>query len=63
MKEKTMYYADGITKVTDPFYMCVCPDGHKMWSCVYERTCPECGRKLFLCIPADQYKKETASND
>ena len=60
---KEQYYQDGVTKVTDPFYMCVCPDGHKMWCCTYLKKCPECGKKLSICIPANLYKKETASKN
>lgn len=49
------YYSDGVTRITDPFYTCICPEGHKVWEVMYTNTCSVCGRKLVLCMPADQY--------
>ncbi len=63
MTEK--YYSDGVTRITDPFYTCLCPSGHKQWEITYRKSCSVCGQKLVLCIPSDRYaaakKKETAS--
>lgn len=57
------YYSDGVTRITDPFYLCICPGGHKEWSCIYVKKCRFCGRKLTKCIPADQYKKRSSQGD
>ena len=44
MDRKPMYYNDGITKITDPFWTIHCPDcGHAGWSLTYMKCCPECG--------------------
>ncbi len=37
-------YADGITKVTDPFWVNACRGCGKVWmSCICTGRCPECG--------------------
>lgn len=37
-------YGDGITKISDPFWLNICPGcGHMFWSCSYVPECPECG--------------------
>lgn len=49
------YYSDGVTRITDPFYTCVCQSGHKTWEITKKDVCSECGKKLVICIPANQY--------
>lgn len=61
---KDEYYNDGVTRVTDPFYLCICPAGHGYWSCTYEKKCFECGKRLLKCVPANEHsraKKEAAT--
>lgn len=52
------YYTDGVTKISDSFYVCVCPKGHRYWSCIYVRKCALCKAKLNRCVPANK-KEET----
>lgn len=41
---KAVYYRDGITKITDPFYKCVCRRcRHFFWATLIDSPCPECG--------------------
>lgn len=54
--ERRKYYSDGVTKRTDPFYVCSCPNGHQYWSVTYQRTCNICKEKIE-CVPAN-IKKE-----
>ena len=54
------YYNDGVTRITDPFYTCVCPSGHKQWEITRKTTCSACGRELLLCMPSDQYARYVA---
>ena len=56
-------YKDGVTRISDPFYACICPAGHSAWSCTYIRKCRICGKRLTQCIPADQYKKRSSQGD
>lgn len=55
---KEQFYSDGVTRITDPFYTCLCPAGHKQWEITRKTTCSVCGRKLLLCMPSDQYVAE-----
>lgn len=57
------YYGDGITRITDPFWLCICPEGHTAWSCTYVKKCYFCGKKLEKCIQADQYKKRNSQRN
>ena len=44
--DRQMFYSDGITKVTDPFWCIVCAEcGHKFLSCTCFAKCPNCGCK------------------
>ncbi|MDY3908283.1 MAG: hypothetical protein SOZ48_00890 [Eubacterium sp.] len=52
------YYTDGVTEITDGFYICKCQNGHQYWSCTYEKKCSRCDAKLLGCIPANK-KEET----
>lgn len=64
MKDKEGFYQDGVTRITDPFYICICPEGHRVWNCIYTKQCPVCGSRLEKCIPANKYrdtKKEAVS--
>ncbi|MDE5588211.1 MAG: hypothetical protein K2J60_03600 [Acetatifactor sp.] len=62
---KEGFYEDGVTRITDSFYTCICPDGHKHWEITYRKVCSDCGKKLVLCMPSDRYaqqiKKEAVS--
>lgn len=53
------YYADGVTKITDPFYICICLKGHKYWSITQVKTCDLCGSVLSSCKQPGK-KRETA---
>lgn len=59
MKENR--YNDHVTRVTDPFYACRCPEGHAYWSVTYTRRCRKCGRKLESCLPAGTKKAASAN--
>lgn len=42
--QENMYYPDGITKITDPFWVNTCREcGEIYWSCDCICTCPVCG--------------------
>jgi hypothetical protein len=41
--ERNPFYADGITKVTDPFWRVICICGHEFLSCISNGKCPKCG--------------------
>lgn len=32
------YYTDGVTKRTDPLYICSCSCGKCYWSCTYQNS-------------------------
>lgn len=37
-------YGDGITKISDPFWLNACAEcGHMFWSCSHASGCPKCG--------------------
>lgn len=57
------YYTDGVTKRTDPLYICSCSCGKCYWSCTYQKQCSECGRDLISCEPAASKKKNGQIND
>ncbi len=39
-----IYYPDGITKIVDPFYKCVCRKcRHFFWAVTNACVCPKCG--------------------
>ena len=41
---RELYYIDGITKVTDPFWKSVCRKcGHTYLACLSTTECPQCG--------------------
>lgn len=43
-QQRYTFYADGITKITDPFWKNTCRKcGHVFWSCVCNSECPACG--------------------
>ncbi len=53
--EKNKYYADGITRVTDPFWKVKCAKcGHTYLSCIAISNCPTCG-----CPDGDRFLGET----
>lgn len=52
------YYEDGVTRVTDPFYICICEEGHKAYSTVYIKRCALCNADLCVCVPANKYKSK-----
>lgn len=42
-------YSDGVTYVTDAFWMNVCQDcGHKYLSCICDGNCPACGSEKIV---------------
>ncbi len=55
--QRPIYYQDGITKVTDPFYVVRCSCGHAGWSCTYKTECSKCGSKTIQCFTANEEKK------
>lgn len=55
--DRQEFYQDGVTRVTDPFYICVCEQGHKAYSPIYMKKCAFCGAVLRQCVPADKYNK------
>lgn len=54
------YYPGSDTKITDPFYLFYCQNGHKEWCVTPIATCPYCGAKIKTCAPMGA-KKEAAS--
>ncbi len=44
-----IYYPDGVTRIVDPFYKCVCRKcRHFFWAATIECRCPECsGDDIF----------------
>ncbi|MCI9357234.1 MAG: hypothetical protein HFH59_06755 [Lachnospiraceae bacterium] len=52
-------YGDGITKISDPFWMNICLKcGHMFWSCSVVSECPKCGgpklRRTLGEVPYEQ---------
>lgn len=44
VKGRNPFYTDGITRVTDPFWVVICEKcGHEYLSCVCYSKCPVCG--------------------
>lgn len=42
--QRDVYYLDEATKITDPFYKCVCRRcRHFFWAALIDTPCPECG--------------------
>lgn len=60
MRDK--YYPDGATRITAPFYTCICPAGHKVWSITHISTCYACGKELIYCEPSDQFGQKKAAS-
>lgn len=43
-QHKNIFYADGITRVTDPFWKCTCVNCKRTYmSCISISNCPNCG--------------------
>lgn len=41
---RELYYNDGVTRVTDPFYLCICRSCLKsFWAIRVDTVCPDCG--------------------
>lgn len=55
--DRQEFYQDGVTRVTDPFYICVCEQGHKAYSPIYMKKCAFCGAPLRQCVPANKYNQ------
>ena len=60
MRQK--YYSDGTTRISAPFYACICPAGHAFWSVLPQETCRECGQILTNCTTADTKKRPAATD-
>lgn len=54
------YYPGSNTKITAPFYLFHCQNGHKEWCTTPVTTCPCCGAEIKTCLPVGA-KKEAAS--
>lgn len=59
---KIGYYADGVTKYTDPFYQCVCRGCfHRFWSVTITADCPKCGcADVFRSFDYEEANREAA---
>lgn len=59
---KIGYYSDGVTKVTDPFYQCICRNCHNFfWGLMITSKCPECqSDDVFRSFSQDEAKAELA---
>lgn len=59
---KIGYYADGVTKYTDPFYQCVCRGCvHRFWSVTITAKCPNCGcSDVFRSFDYEKANEEAA---
>lgn len=55
------YYPDNDTKVTDPFYLFLCQNGHQEWCVTPITYCPYCGAVIKSCVPVNKNKKEAVS--
>ena len=60
---RELYYIDGITKVTDPFWKSVCRKcGHTYLACLSTTECPQCGGmdvdRWLGGVPYDQIVEE-----
>lgn len=55
-------YGDGITKISDPFWMNVCLEcRYTFWSCSIVSECPKCGRsKLRRTLAGVPYEQVAA---
>lgn len=54
------YYPGSDTKITAPFYLFCCKNGHREWCVTPVTTCPYCGARIKTCLPVGA-KKEAAS--
>ncbi|MCI8363415.1 MAG: hypothetical protein HFG34_00450 [Eubacterium sp.] len=54
------YYPGSDTKITDPFFLFCCKNGHREWCVKPVSACPYCGAEIKSCVPVGQ-KKEAAS--
>ena len=44
VRMERIYYPDGVTRIADPFYKCVCRKcRHFFWAVTNGCRCPECG--------------------
>lgn len=55
--ERQEFYQDGVTRVTDPFYICICEKGCAAYSPIYLKKCELCGAPLRQCVPANKYNQ------
>lgn len=57
---KTGYYPDGVTKITDPFYQCVCRKClYFFWGIQITSRCPQCGSDdVFRSFDQQEAKSE-----
>ena len=60
MSEKVGYYADGVTRYTDPFYKCVCRRClHQFWSVTIGVRCTKCqGEDVFYSFHPEETQAE-----
>jgi hypothetical protein len=50
---KAKYYSDGITKITDPFWVVKCfTCGYEGWNLIHTDSCTECGSEDISCTNA-----------
>lgn len=66
-RQKT-YYSDGITKITDPFWVSICSDcGRIFMSCECTCPCPDCGScradRRMGDVPYDQVVAERGGSE
>ncbi len=54
------YYSDGVTRITDPFYLCICRKCIKaFWAISVDTVCPECGSdELFRTFDKEEFDRE-----
>lgn len=59
---KIGYYPDGVTRVTDPFYQCICRNCHYFFlGLMITSKCPECqSDDVFRSFSQDEAKAELA---
>ena len=55
--DRQEFYQDGVTRVTDPFYICICEKGCAAYSPIYLKKCELCGAPLRQCVPANKYNQ------
>lgn len=58
MANREVFYPETKVKISDPFYVYICPNGHKEWCCIPLKECPECGSRLKGCVPVNEYQTE-----